>query len=522
MLFMKTTHLFLFSIFSTFGISSLFAEEMVYGSDVKKKPNLLYIFPDQYRLFALGIWSQPEYKNAISTVGDPVHTPNLDKLAKQGALFTNMCSTQPVSSPHRAMLMSGMFPEKNGIKKNCTIDNTEELHHDIVCFTDVLAKEGYETAYVGKTHWHRTQALFDKQGNYKGTTSSPGGSYQNKFDTYIPEGKSRHSNKFWYQHLNHNSHYNAIAYSNIPELVDGKKDGESYRPKRFTSTVEADVIIKYLKNKNNERNSSKPFSIIWSINPPHPPYNRLTDCDSVIYNKYYRDLSFDQLLLRDNVLKSNDVQKQEKLKLCAQVYYSLIKSVDDEIGRVLKALEETGEADNTIIVFTSDHGEMMGSHGRMSKSVFYDESMLVPFIIKYPGKIKPHIEDLMMGSTDIMPTMLGLMGMGDKIPETVMGNDYSDGLLTGEYKKHPKPESALYLSRNKKGVRTYKYTYVVKEDNTYELYDNINDPYQKKKIGLDKISLEERLFLKKSLGDWLIKSCDEWSVSKRCKDYITY
>lgn len=519
---MKTTHLFLFSVFSTFGISSLFAEEMVSGSDIKKKPNLLYIFPDQYRLFALGIWSQPEYKNAISTVGDPVHTPNLDKLAKQGALFTNMCSTQPVSSPHRAMLMSGMFPEKNGIKKNCTIDNTEELHHDIVCFTDVLAKEGYETAYVGKTHWHRTQALFDKQGNYKGTTSSPGGSYQNKFDTYIPEGKSRHSNKFWYQHLNHNSHYNAIAYSNIPELVDGKKDGESYRPKRFTSTVEADVIIKYLKNKNNERDSSKPFSIIWSINPPHPPYNRLTDCDSTVYNKYYRDLSFDQLLLRDNVVKSNNIQKQEKLKLCAQVYYSLIKSVDDEIGRVLKTLEETGEADNTIIVFTSDHGEMMGSHGRMSKSVFYDESMLVPFIIKYPGKIKPHVEDLMMGSTDIMPTMLGLMGMGDKIPETVMGNDYSDGLLTGEYKKHSKPESALYLSRNKKGVRTYKYTYVVKEDNTYELYDNVNDPYQKKKISLDKISLEERLFLKKSLGDWLIKSCDEWAASKKCKDYITY
>lgn len=519
---MKTTHLFLFSVFSTFGISSLFAEEMVSGSDIKKKPNLLYIFPDQYRLFALGIWSQPEYKNAISTVGDPVHTPNLDKLAKQGALFTNMCSTQPVSSPHRAMLMSGMFPEKNGIKKNCTIDNTEELHHDIVCFTDVLAKEGYETAYVGKTHWHRTQALFDKQGNYKGTTSSPGGSYQNKFDTYIPEGKSRHSNKFWYQHLNHNSHYNAIAYSNIPELVDGKKDGESYRPKRFTSTVEADVIIKYLKNKNNERDSSKPFSIIWSINPPHPPYNRLTDCDSTVYNKYYRDLSFDQLLLRDNVVKSNNIQKQEKLKLCVQVYYSLIKSVDDEIGRVLKTLEETGEADNTIIVFTSDHGEMMGSHGRMSKSVFYDESMLVPFIIKYPGKIKPHVENLMMGSTDIMPTMLGLMGMGDKIPETVMGNDYSDGLLTGEYKKHQKPESALYLSRNKKGIRTYKYTYVVKEDNTYELYDNVNDPYQKKKISLDKISLEERLFLKKSLGNWLIKSCDEWAASKKCKDYITY
>lgn len=519
---MKTKHLFLFSMFSTLGIPSLPAKEMPQEPAPDKRPNLLYIFPDQYRLFALGIWSDPAYKDAISTVGDPVHTPNLDRLAKQGALFTNVCSTQPVSSPHRAMLLSGMFPEKNGIKKNCTIDNTEELHHDIVCFTDVLAQEGYETAYIGKTHWHRNQAFFDKSGNYKGTTASPGGAYQNKFDTYIPEGKSRHGNKFWYQHLNNNSHYNALAYSNRPELIGGKSDGEVYRPKRFTSTVEADVIIKYLRNKNNERDPNKPFSIIWSINPPHPPYNRLTDCDSTIYNKYYRDLSFDQLLLRDNVLKSKNIKKQAKLKLCAQVYYSLIKSVDDEIGRVLKALDETGEADNTIIVFTSDHGEMMGSHGRMSKSVFYDESMLVPFIIRYPGKIKPHVEDLMMGSTDIMPTMLGLMGMGDKIPETVMGNDYSDGLLTGKYKKHPKPESALYLSKNKKGVRTYKYTYVVKEDNTYELYDNVNDPYQKKKISLDDISSQERSFLKKALGEWLTKSCDEWADVKKCEGYIIY
>lgn len=114
---MKTKHLFLFSMISTLGMPSLPAKEMASEPAVDKRPNLLYIFPDQYRLFALGIWSDPAYKEAISTVGDPVHTPNLDRLAKQGALFTNVCSTQPVSSPHRAMLLSGMFPEKNGIKR---------------------------------------------------------------------------------------------------------------------------------------------------------------------------------------------------------------------------------------------------------------------------------------------------------------------------------------------------------------------------------------------------------------------
>ena len=521
---MKKANLLLMAA-AAMGMPSVAHAHSIETTEAKdSRPNLLYIFPDQYRMFALGIWSNPEYRNAISTMGDPVHTPNLDRLAQSGVLFTNACSTQPVSSPHRAMLMSGMYPSKNGIEKNCTVDNTEELKHDIVCFTDVLAKAGYETAYIGKTHWHNTEALFDEKGNYKGTTSLPGGSCPNRFDTYIPEGKSRHSNKFWFQQLN-DSHYNALAYSNRPELVGGKKDGEVYRPKRFTTTVEADIIIDYLNNKGGVRDASKPFSLIWSINPPHPPYNRLSDCDENIFNEYYKDLSLDELLVRGNVGKNPELRKTKagkNLPLSARFYFSLITGVDREIGRVLDALEKSGEADNTIIVFTSDHGEMMGSHGKTGKSVFYDESMLVPFILKYPGKLKHRTDDLMFGSTDIMPTMLGLMGMSDKIPSTVMGKDYSDGILTGKYKKNKKPESALYLSLLKKGVRTYKYTYVVKSDGTYELFDNVKDPYQKKSISLDSLTDKEVSFLKKSLGKWLKEACDPWVKQKLNSGLIEY
>ena len=85
----------------------------------EQRPNLVYIFADQYRLNALSLWSNPAYRNVLSTVGDPVHTPNLDRLAKQGVVFSRACSTCPLSSPHRAMLMTGMFPEKNGVDTNC-------------------------------------------------------------------------------------------------------------------------------------------------------------------------------------------------------------------------------------------------------------------------------------------------------------------------------------------------------------------------------------------------------------------
>lgn len=229
-------------------------------SQVNKKPNILYIFPDQYRMQALSLWSDPDFKTAISTVGDPVHTPNIDKLARRGVVFNNACSTFPVSSPHRGMLMSGMYPRENGIEVNCRLNRESELKHDIVCLTDVLNDAGYETAYIGKTHWHKTEALFDKDMNYVGTTEAPGGKVLNIYDTYIPEGKSRHGNKFWFQGVK--SHYRSYTYSNRPELVDGKKDGDVRVHKGFTAAHEADIVIKYLKNQNGERIAGDRKSVV--------------------------------------------------------------------------------------------------------------------------------------------------------------------------------------------------------------------------------------------------------------------
>ena len=487
-----------------------------------KKPNILYIFPDQYRMQALSIWSDPAYRSAISTVGDPVKTPNIDKLARRGVIFNNACSTFPVSSPHRGMLMSGMYPRENGIEVNCRIGRNSELKHDIVCLTDVLNQSGYETAYVGKTHWHKTEPLFDKNNNYVGTTEAPGGKVLNIYDTYIPEGKSRHGNKFWFQGVK--SHYLSYTYSNRPELVRGKKDGDACKHLGFTAENEANVVIKYLKNENGEREAGKPFSIIWSINPPHPPYSRLSDCDSIIYQGY-KDMPLHQLLPRKNASVRWSVQGKKKeidIEQEARIYYSLVEGVDKEIGRVLQALEESGEADNTIIVFTSDHGEMMGSHERMGKGVIYEESFVVPYILCYPGVLKPQVNDLMFGSVDIMPTLLGLAGLSDNIPSSVMGHDYSDGILTGSYKNHPKPTSAAYLADTMKGIRTYQYTYVVKSDGSYELYDNTKDPYQMNPLRLENIPAADAQALKKGVGHWLKEAHDRWYDSKKHAGLIIY
>lgn len=519
---MNNKYLYLALSFSTAALSACSAD-----NKQAEQPNLLYIFPDQFRFSALSLWSDPEFRDVLTTKGDPVHTPNIDKLLKDGVIFTQATSTHPLSSPHRAMLLSGMYPHSNGIENvNSRLDRDQELHHDIECFTDVLANTGYETAYVGKTHWHKTERLFDKQGNFVNSLEEPGGQMLCKYDTYIPEGKSRHSNKYWVQVLR-DDHYNPSVYSNRPELIEGKSDGEQYRPHEFSSTYEANAIIKYIRNEDGERIADAPFSLFWALNPPHPPYSKMRHCNEKIFNKHYKDLTIEELLVRENVrpalLDANQTSEQiETLRLSARIYFTLIEAIDFEIGRVLAALDEAKLTDNTVVVFTSDHGEMMSSHSKMQKNEIYDESFLVPFGVRYPKVLSNRTEDLLLGSIDIMPTILGLMGLENKIPASVEGCDYSDILEQGEDSNVEKPESALYLYPTKKGVRTDRYSYLVSNDGTYQLFDNIEDPYQLTSINLESLSSDEQQLLKSQLGMWLTKAHDAWADNKVCDGLITY
>ncbi len=486
-----------------------------------ERPNLLYIFPDQYRLYAMSIWQDPQFRDKLSTYADPVETPNIDRIARNGVVFTQATSTHPVSGPHRAMLLSGMYPSQNGIMDvNPRMGRDQGLKEDIVCFTDVLHDAGYQTAYIGKTHWHKNEPVFSRDSTYVGSTSEPGGYHVCKFDTYIPEGKSRHGNDFWFQQM-HDNHYNAIAYSSHPELVGGNADGEVYYPHRFTAAVEADVAISFLENKNGERDADQPFSLFWSLNPPHPPYSIVgRHCDAELYNEFYRDMTPEELLPRLNVdlkkmVEGPDGAEEIAFMRSAGIYLTLIRSIDAEIGRVLDTLEECGESDNTIIVFTSDHGEMLGSHSKMGKNILYDESFLVPFIISYPGVIEPRTDDLLLGSVDIMPTILSMMGLKEMIPESVAGVDYSAGIVSGDYAGEPKPLTALYLFQTSRGVRSNRYTYSVNYDGSYQLFDNEEDPYQIRSIGLDEIPVEQASILKQELGSRLQLAQDSWVESRK-------
>ncbi|WP_163325409.1 sulfatase family protein [Draconibacterium mangrovi] len=483
------------------------------------KPNLVYIFPDQFRKQAMGFWEKPGYENAIRTIGDPVETPELDRFANEAVVLTNMVSNAPICSPHRGSLLTGMFPGASGVPLNCNSNRpVSSLRKDAVCFSDVLDQQGYNTAYFGK--WHLDYPKPNdpiNPGNYVDPRTPA-------WDAYTPE-EDRHGFQHWYSYGTWDVHKDPHYYNN---------QGQRTEPKEWSPKHEANQVIAYLKNEKGQRDPEKPFAVFVSMNPPHNPYNSLNDCEEKDYN-LYKDKLTKELLVRPNA----DLEMDKARK--AAFYFANVTGVSREFGRIIDQLKNMGEYENTVIVFTSDHGETMCSHGiNDPKNNIYTEAFDVPFLIRYPGLKAHRLDDLIMGSPDIMPTLLGVMGLQDFIPTEVQGTNYTR-VLKGESDKN-RPKSALYIrnidgqkdSSGKvidyfpvaRGVKTHSYTIELQIDSNQKLvgtkfFNDIDDPYQMNNLPV-KSDDPVVIGLLKEMVYWLKKSDDPWYQQKILSDWIDY
>ncbi len=461
------------------------------------QPNLLFIFPDQFRNAAIGINNQ-----------DPVKTPNLDQLAGEGMIVSNAISSYPLCSPYRGMLMTGLLPYNNQVLTNSNSQRHQynnSWQKDDISFSDVLVKNGYDAGYVGKLHLTSPPPLEGKDSVI--------------WDAYTPK-ELRHGFNFWYAYGTFDMHNNPHYWIN-----DAKEDELTYI-NEWSAKHEADVIIDYLKNPSTEtRSKDKPFALFWSVNPPHPPYQYVPEK----YLEAYKEKSLQDLLVRGNVDLNTDgkelafhngatIGRTKLAKDHAAEYFAMVTGVDEQIGRVLKTLKDEGLYDNTIVIITSDHGEMMGSHGLMSKNIWYEESINVPFIIRWPERLKAgQKSDLLISPTDIMPTILNMMGATNGIPSNLDGKDLSGLILDN---KGDEPQSVMYYfieegqpASGHRGLRTKRYTYVITLDrNDVEreiLYDNKEDPYQLKNIANSATDIKNELHqellkqLKSKKDPWL-------------------
>ena len=505
-------------LIAVFAITGCTQKKQEQGEQKETPPNVIFIFPDQFRNFSLGIWSQPGYDQYIQGKPDPVSTPALDRLAAQSVVFSRAVSNYPLCSPYRAMLQSGMYPTNNGVPNNCRKDRASSLKTDALCMTDVFAQAGYNVSYFGKTHWLKNDPLFDEHGTYHGTTNEPGGKYINTYDTYIPPGPDRHSIEYMVQMIK-DVHFDPMVYSSDPKVVDDRSDGELFKPGRFSSEFEAEKIIDYLDNTHGQRNTDKPFFMMWSLNPPHNPWNEKST-KMEFFDQYKNNgmVDLDSLLVRGNA--------HDSIGHYAPYYFANVSAVDYYIGKVLDKLEDLGIAENTIVVLSSDHGEMLGSHGRQGKNVPQTEALNIPFMIKWNKKLSHRVEDLMISVPDVMPTLLGLAGLETNIPNEVQGDNFADVLIDPEKNAAKKPDGVLIMNTQFRGVFTGDYTFVVrtKDDEPVDVfcYDNLNDPYQLNKISFDDMEESLRTSMKSKLEELLRKTNDRWYQEQIASVFLNY
>lgn len=450
-----------------------------------EQPNVIYVFPDQFRNQALSFWNEEGFRDKVRFKADPVHTPHLNAFAKESLVLTSAVSNCPLSSPHRGMLLTGMYPNKSGVPLNCNSNRPiSSLREDAECIGDVFSEAGYDCAYFGKLH-----ADFPTPND----PENPGQYVEKQrpaWDAYTPKER-RHGFNYWYSYGTFDVHKN-------PHYWD--TEGRKHQPKEWSPLHEAGEVVSYLKNKDRVRDAKKPFFIMVGMNPPHSPYRSLDDCMEEDFNRY-KDIPIDSLLIRPNA-------DRERAKATSAAYYfASVTGVDRAFGQILATLKELGLDRNTVVIFASDHGETMCSQATDDpKNSPYAESMNIPFIVRYPGKVKPGVDPLLLSSPDIMPTVLGLCGLDNRIPKEVQGCNYAS-LFLGKAPAMKRPDAALYIQNvdgekdadglvrsyfpSSRGIKTARYTLALYLDRRTGklakslLFDDEKDPYQLHNLPLE-------------------------------------
>jgi len=399
------------------------------------KPNLLFVFSDQQSYDMLGCYGNEQ-----------VISPNLDQLASEGMLFTSCFSNSPVCTPFRGMLMSGQHSLYNG----CFRNDVTLIPGNGKKFAEILRDEGYNTAYVGK--WHLLGGDRDRP---------------------VPEGELRYG-------------FDNIFYTNNCHV--------DYRPgkcfywdengrKVFFDTWEVygqtEQALKYLEGR---KGNDDPFALFVSWHPPHD-WGLFDGEDGKKHYKYdtmeeFMDLyDLNQMDVRPGMNSNPDLQRMY------HGYMGQVSGVDRAFGMLMDKLREIGEDKNTLVVFTSDHGDMLEFKGaNKPKQYPHDYSLHIPFILRYPGIINQAQENgLLISALDMMPTILGLMEL--PVPVECHGKDLSEAILSGDENAVDYVPIWMYTAKNWRGVITKDYSYALAKDPDEQeelniLFDRSEDPYQ--------------------------------------------
>jgi arylsulfatase A-like enzyme len=435
-----------------------------------KLPNILYIMSDDHAAHAISA-----YKSRLAKVAS---TPNIDRLANEGILFENCFCTNSICVPSRATILTGQYSQTNG-----ALDLGGRLEPQRQYLPRLMKQAGYQTAMIGK--WHLKQ--------------------EPAFDYYcVLPGQG--------------SYFNPILRESGGQWPKNEKRFASY-DSRHSSDVITDTSLKWLK----KRNKSKPFFLMHHYKAPHDNFenaerydwlfnevdipepvslwqqpnhgSKATEGMGTSIGKRNKRRNMGHHMFVDQSL-SDDQYKRTAYQRYLKKYLRCVRGIDDNLGRLFKYLDDTGQMDNTIIIYTSDQGMMLGEHDYIDKRWMYEESLRMPFLVRYPAMIKPGTRtDEIINNTDFAPTILELAGV--KAPGYMQGRSFVSllrGKTPADWPKSTYYRYWMHMAHHDNpahfGVRTKQYKLIFFYSQNYkkrgpkptppgwELYDMKNDPHE--------------------------------------------
>lgn len=397
-------------------------------------PNLLFVFSDQQTFDMLGCYGN-----------DQIISPNIDQLAEEGLRFNHCISNSPTCTPYRGMLMSGRHALHNG----CFTNDRPLIPGHGKKFAEVLRDAGYHTAYVGK--WHLLGGDRDRP---------------------IPPGPMRYG-------------FDELFYSNNchVDFRPGKcfywnEEGEKVYFDEWEVYGQTNQALDFLEGCKDQEN---PFALFISWHPPHD-WGKFEGEDGKMHFRYE---TMDDLMAyyqRDSIKVRPGTESSPDLRRMYHGQMAMVTGVDLAFGQLMDKLKDMGVEENTLVVFTSDHGDMLEfCNATVPKQYPHDYSLRVPYIMRWPGVIAANEEtDLLFSALDIMPTILGLLDL--EIPDGVQGKNLADPILSGDENAVDFVPIWSFYNHSFKGVITRDWTYSATKSNTSPLhsvlFDRKNDPYQ--------------------------------------------
>ena len=470
------------------------------------KPNILFIMTDQHRWDCIGANG-----NAL------IKTPNLDRLASEGANFTHFFVQAPVCVPSRASFFTGRYPHSHKNRVNYTpLDRREVL------MQRRLRDAGYTTATVGKLHYHPPTVAEAKRTGFDFVELHDAVPSLDRFSDYIAWRETMDA-QFSRPHR-------ALAKNTPP----GTNPFRQAIDEKYTETTWTGLRTRY--RIRQLASGDKPFFIFSSFWKPHSPFEVPQPFDA-LYNDIEIPLPEQMTLqqinrlpapLRSLILRfrpSYDIDR-ERLQWMFRSYYGAISHIDREVGLILDELETAGITENTIVVFSSDHGDQMLEHGLMGKNCFFESSIRVPFMIRYPKCVRAGNHDELVESVDLLPTLFDLAGLPEPysnqgkslaplisdtdgayqprdavfseniIPEVITGKNQSFEFIKGKGIREIRHPDA-------KMVRTRRWKYVYYPEGFAELYDLVNDPKEMNNLAEAPEQRERVHEMKDRLLHWL-------------------